>query len=69
MGFDIARIPIEALAITGQPDEFAIAVLSDDGLVIEGTFSESAGISWADLARLLEHPYAKAMLEEAELLR
>ena len=67
MSFEVARVPMESTSQTGQTDEFAEAVLTDEGLFIEGVFSESTGLTWAELARVLKHPFAKAMLEEAEM--
>ena len=68
-GFAIAEMPIESMSVTGQLDEFSKVIFTDDGLIIEGMFSGSVGITWAELSRVLEHPYAKVMLEEADMIR
>ncbi len=66
--FEIYSINVEAIGAAGETDEFAQVKLSEDGLLIDGFFGDAAGLSWVELARVLEHPFAKAMLEEAEML-
>ena len=66
---ELKRIAVEAEAPNGITDEFASAVVTDDGIYIEGFFSDTVGISWGELARLLEDPLVKAKLEEADLIR
>ena len=66
--FEVFSISVEALGAAGETDEFAHVKLSEEGILIDGFFADSVGLSWAELARVLQHPFAKAMLEEAEMV-
>ena len=49
-------------------DEFAEVVVCDEGLLIDGYFADTCGLSWTDLARILRDPLVRAKLDEADLL-
>lgn len=67
--FELKRITVEAEDLNGTTDEFAAAVVTENGLYIEGFFSDTVGLSWGELSRLLDDPLVKAKLEEADLIR
>jgi len=69
MGLELKRIQIEAEDPNGVTDEFANASVTEHGLFLEGFFSDTIGLSWSELSRLLEDPLVKAKLEEADLVR
>lgn len=66
--FEVFSVSVEAVGAAGETDEFAEVKLSEDGILIDGFFADSVGLSWVELARVLQHPFAKAMLEEAEMM-
>jgi len=49
----------------GDTDKLGQAKLTDDGLLLAGYFLPTVGISWAELRRLLNHPYVQERLEQA----
>jgi len=62
-----ASLRVTVIGPLGEPDDFGEAHLCDDGIVLEAGLSpDTLGITWADLARILQHPYAQERLEEAE---
>ena len=69
MRFEVKRIQVEAETLSGMTDEFAVAVVTEHGLFLEGFFSDTVGLSWGELSRLLDDPVVKASLEEADMIR
>ena len=69
MALELKRLSVEVESGTGATDEYAAAILTENGIYFEGFFAESVGVSWAELSRILEDPVAKALLEQAEILR
>ena len=68
MGFEVKRVRMEAESLTGVTDEFATAVFTEECFYVEGFFADAVGVSWNELARLLDDPFAQAKLDEARLL-
>ena len=68
MYLELGRIRVEAIELTGMVDEFAELVVCDEGILIDGYFADTCGLSWTDLARVLRDPLVQAKLEEADLL-
>jgi hypothetical protein len=60
-------LAVEAIGSFGENDELAEAHVCEEGLIIEGYFADSTGLTWKSLARVLEHPYVQEKLEEVFL--
>ena len=60
------ELKVEAVYGAGETDEFAVVAMDEEGIQIEGMFAPSVGISWEDLRRVINHPFAQEKLAEAE---
>jgi hypothetical protein len=65
----VIEMVAELVSPEGVTDEFGQVHLTEDALILEGFFADSVGLEWAELARVLDHPFVKSKLEEADLLR
>ena len=48
----------------GDTDLYGEVVLLQDGFIAESAFAPSTGLLWADLAKLLDHPFVQRKLDE-----
>lgn len=66
-------LPIDSLRVTlfneaGMEDELAEVRITDVGILLEGhLLPDCIGISWTELAHLLQHPFVQECIEEVEL--
>lgn len=67
MAFDSLRVTL--MNDGGFIDELGEVRLADEGIYLDGhQLPGCLGISWVDLAHILQHPMVQQKLEEAELL-
>lgn len=64
---DLVRVRISARGPNGEEDTSALAVLTDEGLLVSSPLLGDVGISWDDLLKVLRHPVSEQKLEEAEI--
>ena len=63
----VIRLQIAAIGPLGEEDETAVAVLSDEGIIIDSLDLGTVGISWSDLKRILETPFAEECMDQARV--
>lgn len=63
----MTRLQVTALGPIGEEDETAVAVLSEDGIIIDSLELGTVGISWSELKRLLETPFAEECMDQAQV--
>ena len=69
MMLKVFSIKVELLDPSGGSDEFSEAQICEEGLMLEGTFFSSIGISWEDLARVVSNPFVQEKLAESQMLQ
>jgi len=68
------NLVIDSLRVTlvnevGMTDELGEVKLTDNGILLEGyLLPDCVGMSWRELAHVLQHPFVQERLEEVELL-
>lgn len=69
MAFHLQRLSVETMGPGGETDEFSTAVITENGIFLDGFFTGSVGITWEGLAQLLEDPLVQKLLEDATSMR
>jgi hypothetical protein len=68
MAFEVKRLRVEIEDTTGRSDEFAEAIITDEGFFLTGFFMDSdVGMSWGHLARFLRDPDVQRRVDEADM--
>jgi len=66
---EVFHMPASAYGPSGEEDETAVLILSEDGVLIDSHVLGSIGLSWETLSRLVEHHYADERIFEAGVMR
>jgi hypothetical protein len=61
----VATLRTNLISEHGDVDNLGQALLTEEGLILEGYVAPTVGISWEELNRILKHPFVQEKLEQA----